>query len=151
MYAQARLAARARAVPSRHTRLIHLDYHPLNVMADGGQISGVLDWANARAGDPRADFARTYAILRVEPYSADGDDLKLAVFRRGLERCWRMGYQRAGGQLDDMPLFYAWAGAAMIRDLSPRIGKPGFWLQNHHLDGVRAWRDLWKQKAGIKT
>ncbi len=42
-----------------------------------------------------------------------------------------------------MPLFYAWAGTAMIRDLSPRIGKAGLWLQSHHLNGVRAWRDLW--------
>ncbi len=143
------LKARLYDLPSRPNTLLHLDYHPLNVMAEGGQISGVLDWANARAGDPRADFARTYAILRVEPYSAAGDNLKLAFFRRALERCWRIGYQRAGGQVDDMPLFYAWAGAAMIRDLSPRIGKPGFWLQDHHLDGVRAWRDLWKRQAGI--
>jgi hypothetical protein len=31
-----------------------------------------------------------------------------------------------------MPLFYAWAGAAMIRDQSPRIGKPG---QQHGNNG----------------
>lgn len=143
------LKARLYDLTSRQTRLIHLDYHPLNVMVDGGQISGVIDWTNARAGDPRADFARTYAILRVEPYSPDGDNLKMAFFRRVLERCWRIGYQRAGGKLDDMPLFYAWAGAAMIRDLSPRIGKPGFWLQSHHLDGVRVWRDHWKREVGL--
>ncbi|MCA0455501.1 MAG: aminoglycoside phosphotransferase family protein [Chloroflexi bacterium] len=145
------LKARLYDLPSRQTRLIHLDYHPLNVMADAGRITGVIDWTNARAGDPRADFARTYSILRVEPYSAEGDDLKLAFFRRSLAACWRIGYQRAGGSLDDMALFYAWAGAAMIRDLSPRIGKPDFWLQSHHLDGIRAWRDVWKKKAGIKV
>lgn len=145
------LKARLYDLPSRQTRLIHLDYHPLNVMADAGRITGVIDWTNARAGDPRADFARTYSILRVEPYSAEGDNLKLAFFRRSLAACWRIGYQRAGGSLNDMALFYAWAGAAMIRDLSPRIGKPDFWLQSHHLGGVRAWRDTWKRQAGIKT
>lgn len=143
------LKARLYDLPSRRTALLHLDYHPLNVMADGGQISGVLDWANARAGDPRADFARTYSILRVEVYTPGNDSLAIAIMRRALERAWRTGYVQAGGQLDEMALFYAWAGAAMIRDLSPRIGKPGFWLQDHHLDPVRQWRDRWKREAGI--
>ncbi len=145
------LKARLLDLPSRKTMLLHLDYHPLNVMADGGQISAVLDWANARAGDPRADFARTYSILRIERYTPAGDSLQLAVARRLLAYFGRSGYQQAGGQLDDMALFYAWAGASMIRDLSPRIGKPGFWLQDHHLDSVRQWRDHWKRKAGIHT
>ena len=53
-------------------------------------------------------------------------------------------------KLDDMALFYTWAGAVMLRDLSPRIGKPGFWLQDRHLDPVRAWRDTWKRRAGLR-
>lgn len=144
------IKARLYDLPSRKTALLHLDYHPLNVMADGSKISGVLDWANARAGDPRADFARTYSILRVELNMPDGDGLMLAVMRRLLERAWRSGYAQAGGKLDDMALFYAWAGAAMIRDLSPRVGKPGSWMQDQHLDPVRAWRDSWKRRAGIQ-
>jgi len=145
------IKARLYGLPSRKNRLLHLDYHPLNVMADNGQISGVLDWANARAGDPRADFARTYAILRIEPYGPKADDFKLNIGRRLLAYFWQRGYLQAGGQLDEMALFYAWAGASMIRDLSPRIGKPGFWLEDHHLDGVRAWRDQWKRRAGVQT
>lgn len=133
----------------RRANLLHLDYHPLNVMADGSTISGVLDWANAQAGDPRADFARTYTILRVEPYSPTGDSLTTVLFRRVLERAWRYGYIQAGGMLDDMPLFYAWAGAVMLRDLSPRIGKPGFWLEDQHLDSVRRWTDVWKRRAEV--
>jgi aminoglycoside phosphotransferase (APT) family kinase protein len=144
------LKARLYELLSRKTALLHLDYHPLNVMAHGSTISGVLDWANAHAGDPRADFARTYTILRVEPYTPHGDSLLMAVVRRILERAWRHGYLQAGGNLDDMALFYAWAGAVMVRDLSPRIGKPGFWLQSHHLDPVRAWTTAWKTRAGIK-
>ncbi len=143
------LKARLLDLPSRKNRLLHLDYHPLNVMADGGKISGVLDWANARAGDPRADFARTYAILRIERYSPDREPFKLTVGRRLLAYFWRRGYLQAGGQLDEMALFYAWAGASMIRDLSPKIGRPGIWLQDHHLDSVRKWRDHWKRQAGI--
>jgi aminoglycoside phosphotransferase (APT) family kinase protein len=144
------LKARLYDLPSRRTALIHLDYHPLNVMADGSLVTGVLDWANARTGDSRADFARTYTILRIEPYSPNGDSLQLALLRRLLERAWRTGYVGAGGRLDEMALFYAWAGAVMIRDLSPRIGKPGHWLYDHHLDPVRRWRDTWKRRAGIQ-
>ena len=47
--------------------LLHLDYHPLNVLGEAGAISGVLDWTNADGGDPRADVARTGAILRFLP------------------------------------------------------------------------------------
>ena len=144
------LKARLYDLPTRKTKLLHLDFHPLNVMADGARsarISGVLDWANARAGDPRADFARTYTILRVEPYSPTGDSPLMAVVRRVLERAWRRGYQGAGGTLDEMALFYAWAGAVMLRDLSPRIGKPGHWLQDRHLDPLRAWTARWKSIA----
>jgi aminoglycoside phosphotransferase (APT) family kinase protein len=143
------LKARLYDLPARKTKLLHLDFHPLNVMADGTQISGVLDWANARAGDPRADFARTYTILRVEPYSPNGDSPLIAVVRRALERAWRRGYLGAGGTLDEMALFYAWAGAVMLRDLASRMGKPGHWLQDRHLDPLRAWTARWKSLAKI--
>ncbi len=143
------LKARLYALTSRKTALIHLDYHPLNVMADSGHITGVLDWANARAGDPRADFARTYAILRIEPYDPNGDSLPIAFARRALAYFWRADYMQAGGQLDEMALFYAWAGASMIRDQSHRVNNPAFWLKDHHLDPVRRWRDHWKRKVGI--
>ena len=46
------LAARLRGTAPREHSLVHLDYHPLNVMTDGERITGVLDWTNARAGDP---------------------------------------------------------------------------------------------------
>ena len=141
------LKARLYKLASPKNQLLHLDYHPLNVMVMDAQISGVLDWANARAGDPRADFARTFAILRVSPYG--GNNLLMVAIRHILERAWRHGYVTAGGSIDDMALFYAWAGASMIRDLSPRIDKPGSWLRDHHLDPVRHWRDRWKRQAGL--
>src|SRR5260370_768251 len=44
-----------RSIDHRVDVLLHLDYHPLNVLTDGKSITGILDWRNARAGDPRAD------------------------------------------------------------------------------------------------
>jgi aminoglycoside phosphotransferase len=52
--------------PVAGTALLHLDYHPLNVLTDGERITAVLDWTNAAAGDPRTDLARTFSILRLE-------------------------------------------------------------------------------------
>src|SRR5215207_2125861 len=49
-------------LPEQRPALLHLDYHPMNVLVEDDRVTAVLDWANARAGDPRADFARTLSI-----------------------------------------------------------------------------------------
>jgi len=38
--------------------LIHNDYQFENILAEGGRITGVIDWANALYGDPLYDVAR---------------------------------------------------------------------------------------------
>jgi aminoglycoside phosphotransferase (APT) family kinase protein len=51
------------AAPAGHgDRLLHLDLHPLNVML-GPQGPVVIDWTNARRGDPNIDVALSWAIL----------------------------------------------------------------------------------------
>ncbi len=43
-------------------RLLHLDFHPMNViMSPTGPV--VVDWPNARAGDPMSDVAITYSLI----------------------------------------------------------------------------------------
>lgn len=133
----------ARPVPA----LLHLDYHPQNVLADGGRISAVLDWANARAGDPRADIARTYTILMVEPYFPGRQPLPIALGRRLLTASWRRGYAEIGGAPSDMAWFYAWAGAAMMRDLAPRVASQQSWWEPRHLAQIQRWADMWRQRA----
>jgi aminoglycoside phosphotransferase (APT) family kinase protein len=153
-----RLQERLRAVAGHSKQLLHLDYHPLNVMADGATITGVLDWTNARAGDPRADLARTFTILCVMPVPPGPQALTLRAARRVLARGWRRGYRQAvetGGGAggiapdEDRALFLAWAGAVMALDFAPKIGRPGVWLQPHHLDRIRRWANAWKRRAGI--
>jgi aminoglycoside phosphotransferase (APT) family kinase protein len=136
------LQARLRVVAGGAAQLLHLDYHPLNVMTDGREMTAVLDWANARVGDPRADVARSYSILAIEPAWPRG--LHVAIFRRLLARAWRRGYEQAAGPLVDMALFHAWAGAVMLRDLAPRAARSGL-----RLDRVRRWTIRWKRRAGI--
>ena len=145
---EAALQARLRALALRPDALLHFDYHPLNVMADGRRISGVLDWANAAAGDPRADVVRTFTILRLVPF-APGTPLRERFGRRLLELSWRRGYRQVAGPPGDLTLFAAWAGAVMVRDLAPKLGRPGIWLQPHHLDRIRRWTAAQKRRAGL--
>jgi Phosphotransferase enzyme family len=37
--------------------ILHMDFHPLNVMTNGHFVTGLLDWANIAIGDPRVDLA----------------------------------------------------------------------------------------------
>jgi aminoglycoside phosphotransferase (APT) family kinase protein len=43
--------------------LVHMDYHPQNVMVRGVSVTGVIDWVNTDAGDRHLDAAMTAVIL----------------------------------------------------------------------------------------
>lgn len=134
------IAAGLRSVAPRPPALLHLDYHPLNVLVDGGRLSGVLDWANARVGDPRADLARTLSILRFAPLPGGPLALPARATRRAFEAGWRRGYRDAAGPVGPMAPFLAWAAAVMERDLAPRLGRPDLpWLTDALLADVRRW------------
>jgi aminoglycoside phosphotransferase (APT) family kinase protein len=125
-------------------RLLHLDYHMLNVMADGGRVSAVLDWTNARSGDPRADLARTLSILRLDMGRPALPVLEgLAALWRVFEAGWWRGYTGAAGVPSDLAPFYAWAGIAMEHDLAHRYTPK-------RLAHVRRWAERWERKAGLE-
>lgn len=132
--------------------LLHYDFHPFNLLTDGRGVTAVLDWVNARAGDRRADLARTVAILRLVPPDP-GTPPHLAILRRvvlrALERGWRQGYRAAVGSIGDMAPFYAWAGGVLLRDLGSKIGRPGIWLRSEHLEPARRWTAHWTTRAGL--
>jgi aminoglycoside phosphotransferase (APT) family kinase protein len=110
------LQAALDAMAGRAGALLHLDYHPLNILCADGMASTVLDWTNATTGEPRADAARTVTLLRLTPAPPNVPPALLGGMRIGFEAAWRSGYRAAGGRLDDMALFYAWAGAMMAED-----------------------------------
>ena len=45
------------------SRLCHFDFHPGNIMTNG-ERTWVLDWMTACSGDPAADIARTWILLK---------------------------------------------------------------------------------------
>jgi aminoglycoside phosphotransferase (APT) family kinase protein len=64
-------------------RVIHLDLHPLNVMTtpDGPLV---IDWANARRGEPAIDVANTWSLLACGEVPGGRVDRAVAAIGRGL-------------------------------------------------------------------
>lgn len=103
--------------------VLHLDFHPANVLVRSGRVTGVIDWANAGVGDLRADVARTASILRFGPVPPGLPQDRISRIRRIFRRAWRLAHRRTHGFLPDMELFDAWALAAMVRDLGQKVGR----------------------------
>lgn len=102
----------AEPVPPRPC-LLHLDLHPLNVLIDGGEVSGVLDWANTAAGPAVLDRARTWSILTFDPSSR-------ALQHEPRWAALLHGWARAAG-FDDVPTAArVWACQLMLDDLAGR-------------------------------
>lgn len=116
--------------------LLHLDFHPENILLDGGQVSGLLDWANARLGPPEADLARSNAILWLVPqHPRIPAEARPAVtaYGDGL----RAGHRASYGPTSDDPVFTAWALGAQLSDLERKVGTEGFWVTEAALEELR--------------
>jgi aminoglycoside phosphotransferase (APT) family kinase protein len=61
--ALALVRSRATAFRTGPASLVHMDYHPQNVIVRGTRVTGVIDWVNADYGDRHLDAAMTAAIL----------------------------------------------------------------------------------------
>ncbi len=106
----------ADAMP-RAGRLLHLDFHPVNVLTDGSSITAIVDWENAESGDPRFDVARTVSLLRlaVAAHIPPRGRPVLRAFLRG----YAQGYRESTDQVPgEMAPYYAWAGDYMLSGLA---------------------------------
>ncbi|MCH1624862.1 phosphotransferase family protein [Ferdinandcohnia quinoae] len=118
--------------------LLHLDFHPLNVLTDGQQVTAVIDWNNASTGDARFDIARTLSILRLEgPRLGPSFENILLDFEKG----WLEGYSATAGEIDSLSLFNAWAGLRMERDL---VGK----RSDADFERMKQWVNHWMKQDG---
>ncbi|QBD81555.1 aminoglycoside phosphotransferase family protein [Ktedonosporobacter rubrisoli] len=132
------LEARLQACSRQNHTLLHLDYHPFNLLTDGTHITGIIDWRNAQAGDPRADFARTAAMFLIEGSRLQPSQASLRAFIRG----WRAGYTQEHGRPEELSLFYAWAGEVMERDLASKRSP-------EELARIHNWTQKWKRRANL--
>jgi aminoglycoside phosphotransferase (APT) family kinase protein len=136
------LSRRVGEITSDRFALLHLDYHPLNVMVNDGALAAVLDWANAAVGDPQFDLARTRAIIELAPLPTGSDPASLQDFLGA----WRSGYEATAGPFEIDPVASWWAGALIEHELTPRVGNPGLpWLTDAHILRVREWTDQYRR------
>jgi aminoglycoside phosphotransferase (APT) family kinase protein len=48
-------------------RIIHLDFHPMNMLCRWRRCTGILDWSDADVGDRHADVASSLVLIRSAP------------------------------------------------------------------------------------
>lgn len=101
-------------------QLLHFDLHPLNVLVDGDRVSGVIDWTNAAAGDPRLDIGRTWGILELVQLTFPGLDAESSRFvLNEFSRGWREAYEERHGSFGTaLDPFLTWGYVASEHDLS---------------------------------
>ncbi len=115
--------------------LLHLDWHPLNILVDPAsrEITGIVDWDNARRGHPLLDLARTSSILTVEP-SLASLPAELQNVLEPFRDAWADGY---GPEARNIPAeCHLWAGRVMLADLQARHAPAA-------LEPLRRWTDAW--------
>jgi aminoglycoside phosphotransferase (APT) family kinase protein len=75
--------------------LCHGDFHPLNILLVGEEVSGVIDWTLSRVADPAFDVGATIAIFRHGPIDLPAALQPLAdVARRLLLTAYLHAYLR---------------------------------------------------------
>jgi aminoglycoside phosphotransferase (APT) family kinase protein len=141
------LAKRAASLSPSTDALVHLDYHPLNVISDGRRVTGIVDWAGAAAGDRRADLARTYITIAAAPVPPGPMSAVLNLLRGVMLRGWRSGYRELAGPMPDYRPFVSWAGATLLAEIERVIDRPGVWGTQKDIDTLRHLVAAWEQRA----
>lgn len=115
--------------------LLHLDLHPKNVLVDEhGEVTAVLDWANAARGPRGLDRARTWSILTLDPATRE---IRTHHWWQQLVAGWgdRGGFRRV------RPTERAWACEFMLNDLLRRFTPDQLLPVREALDLVRSSRN----------
>jgi len=112
-----RLTARAGAYRVADSSIVHMDYHPLNVLVEGMRVTGVIDWVNADVGDRHLDAAMTAAILSSSAMERPRwmRDNLIGNFLRGVFTTMYVPLYHAMARLDFERFRYCQAIAALLR------------------------------------
>ena len=105
--------------------IVHKDFHPVNVMVEGGAVSGVLDWPNVDIADRHVDLGFTLFLLEAEAAEPQGlwQRLVVGLGRRLLTRLYLRAYRR---QLPvDRGLLRYYRSLIALR----RLAQYGIWRQ----------------------
>jgi aminoglycoside phosphotransferase (APT) family kinase protein/ABC-type phosphate/phosphonate transport system substrate-binding protein len=105
--------------------IIHLDFHPLNLMFQDGRCEGVLDWSESDVGDRHADLGATLLLMKTAPIETQSawESWSLKPGRWVLCRRYFRTYRRRF-EVDDHILSYYVAWGALRR-----LCRYGQWLR----------------------
>jgi aminoglycoside phosphotransferase (APT) family kinase protein len=97
------------------TAICHGDFHPLNILADHGRVTGIIDWENVVIAPPEMDVGSALANIATVPF---GGPSLLRPVVRGLVwfllRKYLRGYRRRR-PLDDVAIRYFQVFRAMAQ------------------------------------
>ena len=96
--------------------LVHLDFHPMNLVVTGDATMAAVDWVNAGVGDRRLDVARTVACMALDGPTQGPFGFWIPAF----VATFVQGYEESVGALSDMAPFVRWAAEATLRDVRPK-------------------------------
>ena len=125
----ARWLVRNRPAPAQAEVICHGDFHPHNIMVEGGRLSGVIDWADVTLAEPTYDIAglrviALYADLGVPRWARGPTNM----VRRLMVRRY-MSIYRSAAPLDTRNLPYYEAirilsALAFTGEDRPQVGNP---------------------------
>jgi aminoglycoside phosphotransferase (APT) family kinase protein len=138
-----------RPPPPERLAICHGDFHPMNILIDGGEVSGVIDWPWVGVGDPAYDVGATVALMTQGPVDlprplwAIGRSVRRWIVRRYL-KAYRAKLPVDQGAVDYFEAFRLLgflieAGQHRAADLGriERPVKPNPFAQQHVVDGTR--------------
>jgi len=141
------LAERMKLLDLATDTLIHMDFHPLNVVGVGNEVTGILDWAGAAAGDRRADLARTHFTLAGAPIPPGPMKPLFAAMRGLMIRSWRAGYKDVAGAIPEYREFMAWAGATLVLETERVVDREAVWGTREDLERFKRLVEHWEPLA----
>lgn len=101
-----------RPPPADRESIVHLDFHPANLLVDGNRVTAVLDWGDSGVGDRHVDVATTLMIVSFAPVerASRREQLIAATGRRLLIWSYRRAYQKhLPIDRSRMPYWAAWS------------------------------------------
>jgi Ser/Thr protein kinase RdoA (MazF antagonist) len=130
--------------------IIHLDFHPLNIISDGSKITGIIDFSGACCGDIRADLARTEVTILTAPIPPSPMQPVLNFARKIFLKAWRYGYAKISVTIPDYQPFIAWACANILWEIEHSGAEFNSWVRKEEIktlsNTLRELIDDWRKK-----
>jgi aminoglycoside phosphotransferase (APT) family kinase protein len=100
----------------RALSIVHMDFHPVNLMVENGKFTGVLDWPGSDVADYHADVATTLVLLETTRLEMPSLVRRaLAATGRAVLRDLYFGFYRRQRPIDPVRLRYYLALASLRR------------------------------------